>query len=499
MKRLTLNLSMALAACVLVPAGIASAADGGRAWQHTARQRAAETARTTARSATRSRPYAGKSRGAARRVPKSSTSQYVKQTKRTTGRQARALAGAPAPPAGPQPLNPDEARRLKRLRDLKGSSRNQRLVKTPRGATTALAATRSRPNRSMSRNATTKRPNTKLARTKQRYRSKPTLRRMAIKPRYNQTVLKRIAAPQPKTGRVVQFRQPGNAAAKGLSPRRANKLAQLRALKNKSRLATKGVGMPYKPGSRYKQLVNGVGRKTTGGTATVRRPSTGIALSTTQKRPNTTLARKAPRYSQRPLQRATATKRPRTGGGSGQVARNRPRGGGSGRSGAGSGKTGGFKRFNRGAGGAMVAVGAIGSAASADQAIRQAEDDRRNGRISQQELERIRTQEISGAGLEIGKGIGYAAVGGGVGVVAGAAFNDALGTDPIDLAGAGIGDLINGTQNAKGKVDGMGEAFDKSLIKQTFTNPAAAGERVKSDVTKGLEDVGNSVISIFGG
>ena len=70
-------------------------------------------------------------------------------------------------------------------------------------------------------------------------------------------------------------------------------------------------------------------------------------------------------------------------------------------------------------------------------------------------------------------------------------LDDAIGTDPISLGIDGIGDLINGTHNAKDSVKNMEASWNKSLIKQSFTDPKAAAQRVGKDVENTGRDIGN--------
>lgn len=70
-----------------------------------------------------------------------------------------------------------------------------------------------------------------------------------------------------------------------------------------------------------------------------------------------------------------------------------------------------------------------------------------------------------------------------------AVMNDVIGTDPISLGFEAAGDLLNGTNNAKQSMKNMGKAWDKSLTKQAFTDPKAAGKRVG----QGLEKTGRNI------
>lgn len=91
-----------------------------------------------------------------------------------------------------------------------------------------------------------------------------------------------------------------------------------------------------------------------------------------------------------------------------------------------------------------------------------------------------------------------------------AVASDLTGTDPLDLAFKGVGDLINGTDNFSQTIDDVPNAFDRSLVKQVFTDPGAAGLRVVGDVeqmrddavqvitnpVESIETVKNDVISV---
>lgn len=68
--------------------------------------------------------------------------------------------------------------------------------------------------------------------------------------------------------------------------------------------------------------------------------------------------------------------------------------------------------------------------------------------------------------------------------VSGLVLNDVVGTDPITLGAEAIGDLIHGTDNAKQSLKSMNSAWNKSLTKQAFTDPKAAGERVVDGVNE---------------
>ncbi len=74
-----------------------------------------------------------------------------------------------------------------------------------------------------------------------------------------------------------------------------------------------------------------------------------------------------------------------------------------------------------------------------------------------------------------------------------AVMNDVIGTDPISLGFDAVGDVFNGTDNAKQSLKNVGKAWDKSLTKQTFTDPKAAGKRVGDGVKNGLETTGKNI------
>ena len=71
-------------------------------------------------------------------------------------------------------------------------------------------------------------------------------------------------------------------------------------------------------------------------------------------------------------------------------------------------------------------------------------------------------------------------------------LNDTLGTDPVSLGAEAIGDLLNGTDNAKQSLKGMKKAWNGSLTKQTFTDPKGAAKRVGKDLEKAGRDVARS-------
>ena len=74
-----------------------------------------------------------------------------------------------------------------------------------------------------------------------------------------------------------------------------------------------------------------------------------------------------------------------------------------------------------------------------------------------------------------------------------AVMNDVIGTDPISLGVEGIGDLINGTDNAKQSLKGMKDSWNKSLTKQAFTDPKGAGKRIKNGVKDTSKKIGNGI------
>ena len=76
----------------------------------------------------------------------------------------------------------------------------------------------------------------------------------------------------------------------------------------------------------------------------------------------------------------------------------------------------------------------------------------------------------------------------GGGLVAVAVVSDATGLDPVDLALKGVGDLIHGTDNFGQTVADVPNAFERSLIRQVFTDPEGAGTRVIGDLEQTRDD-----------
>ncbi len=70
-------------------------------------------------------------------------------------------------------------------------------------------------------------------------------------------------------------------------------------------------------------------------------------------------------------------------------------------------------------------------------------------------------------------------------------LGDTIGTDPLDLAVKGVGDLLNGTNNAKQSIQGMKGAWNDSLVKETFTDPKSAANRVGNGLKNTAEGVQN--------
>jgi hypothetical protein len=69
-------------------------------------------------------------------------------------------------------------------------------------------------------------------------------------------------------------------------------------------------------------------------------------------------------------------------------------------------------------------------------------------------------------------------------------LNDVVGTDPLSLGIDGIGDLINGTNNAEQSLKNMKKSWNKSLTKQVFTDPKGAANRVGNNIKDTAQDVG---------
>ena len=74
----------------------------------------------------------------------------------------------------------------------------------------------------------------------------------------------------------------------------------------------------------------------------------------------------------------------------------------------------------------------------------------------------------------------------------------------MELGVDAVGDLFNGTDNAKKSFDNVENSFNKSLTKQVFTDPAGAAKRVDNDLKKagksvenGLKDAGNAINNLF--
>lgn len=92
----------------------------------------------------------------------------------------------------------------------------------------------------------------------------------------------------------------------------------------------------------------------------------------------------------------------------------------------------------------------------------------------------------------------------GGGLVAGAVLKDTTGIDPLELGIDAVGDVVNGTDNAKRKLDNVENAWNKSLTKQAVTDPAGAAKRVENDVKKtgkdiekGVQDAGKAIGGLF--
>lgn len=76
---------------------------------------------------------------------------------------------------------------------------------------------------------------------------------------------------------------------------------------------------------------------------------------------------------------------------------------------------------------------------------------------------------------------------------AGMVMNDMIGTDPFSLGADVVGDLIHGTKNTKKTFQNIDDAFDRSLVKQTVTDPKGAAKRVGTGVKKTGEKVGKGI------
>jgi hypothetical protein len=63
------------------------------------------------------------------------------------------------------------------------------------------------------------------------------------------------------------------------------------------------------------------------------------------------------------------------------------------------------------------------------------------------------------------------------------------GTDPLSLGVEGIGDLMNGTNNAEQSIKGVEKAWNRSLTKQVFTDPNGAAKRVGKDIEQTGRDI----------
>lgn len=75
----------------------------------------------------------------------------------------------------------------------------------------------------------------------------------------------------------------------------------------------------------------------------------------------------------------------------------------------------------------------------------------------------------------------------------GMVMNDMIGTDPISLGADVVGDLLHGTNNTKKTFQNMGDAFDRSLVKQTVTDPKGAAKRVGKGIKKTGDKVGKGI------
>ena len=138
-------------------------------------------------------------------------------------------------------------------------------------------------------------------------------------------------------------------------------------------------------------------------------------------------------------------------------------------------------KMGKTAGKALGGMAAIGVTAGALDQMSQAKKQRDSGQISQSQYRRLQVDNGMKTAEQLIKLKKYNP--------ATAVMNDVIGTDPISLGFEAVGDIVHGTDNAKQSLKGMGKAWDKSLTKQAFTDPRAAGQRVE----QGLKKTGKNI------
>lgn len=144
----------------------------------------------------------------------------------------------------------------------------------------------------------------------------------------------------------------------------------------------------------------------------------------------------------------------------------------------------------KGLGGATAALTAGGLAAGTWHAMKQNEEDYKSGKISKAQYRQRQEQQLLGDGATLARLKKMSP--------ANMLMNDVIGTDPISLGADIIGDLRYGTGNTKETLKNMGKAFDKSLVKQTFTDPKGAVKRVGDDLKDAGKKVGDGLKKIGG-
>jgi hypothetical protein len=140
-----------------------------------------------------------------------------------------------------------------------------------------------------------------------------------------------------------------------------------------------------------------------------------------------------------------------------------------------------------GVGGALVVAGGVGIAKSLSGETKSNLDAVKSGAMTKSDFAKKSTANLAEGGAAIYKLKKLSPTS--------MLLGDTIGTDPLDLAVKGVGDLLNGTDNAKQSIAGMKDAWNDSLTKQAFTDPRSAAQRAGKGVVNTLENVGEGVIN----
>lgn len=145
------------------------------------------------------------------------------------------------------------------------------------------------------------------------------------------------------------------------------------------------------------------------------------------------------------------------------------------------------KTLGKAAGG-LAAIGIVGSATKNQKSSKQLYQ---SGKITKKQYQKDKLKNATNVAGELYKlkKLNPSAI----------LLNDVVGTDPISLGVDAVGDLINGTDNAKQSLKNVKNSWNKSLTKQVFTDPKGAGERVKNGAKKFGSDVKNTASKVGGG